>query len=186
MFRSTPDTVMRTTTLFSLFLLLSSTGATTNNKVEEFNTSTNSTPNGELTNRDTSKGWEQINWLDYKECKVHELCSDDDRQCNSKWTWKDLKKERQATIIDVTNSRRVVIDQINPEEYKLYKESICDLAFLTKGEKSNCTMLRTQNRCKWKPIGCPRRFVWGERSRPGRRGKIPESCARTKNWFCWP
>ena len=43
--------------------------------------------NGTLSEKETKEGWKQIIWSDYKKCKVHELCFDDDRRCKSGWKW---------------------------------------------------------------------------------------------------
>ena len=109
--------------------------------------------NGTLSEKETKEGWKQIIWSDYKKCKVHELCFDDDRQCKSGWKWKDLKKEKQAVIIDVTKEFCQDVKDIGQIDLEKYKKGICDIGFVIRKEESNCTMLRTQNRCKWKKIG---------------------------------
>ena len=189
------DAAMRTPTLLNLFLLLPSTiGATETSKAEGCNTTSTmpnsisrgaERPDGELTCRDRSEGWQQMNWDEFTECDVHELCSDDDRQCKSQWKWKDLEKERRpVTIIDVTKGHRVDvqdIDQVNLEEYK---ENICDLAFSIKGEsESNCTMLRTQNWCKWKLIGKTEND-WCEEREVDKAdvGRYPTDCEVGPGW----
>ena len=116
------DAAMRTPTLLNLLLLLSSTICVTETSKAEGCNTTSTMPNsisrgaerpdGELTCRDRSEGWQQMNWDEFTECDVHELCSDDDRQCKSEWMWKDLEKERrQVTIIDVTKGHRVDVQE---------------------------------------------------------------------------
>ena len=74
-----------------------------------------------------------VNWEECKECKVHKLCA-------------DYEKERQVTITDVTKWMKVVqeIEQIDLERYK---ENICDITFV-QNRQCNFLMLKTQNHCK--------------------------------------
>merc|ERR1719219_1664152 len=62
------------------------------------------------------------------------------------------KKSKKEDIVMIDVSKEHIIN-IQDKDLEEYKRSICDLAFVIDKGESNCTMLRTQNRCPWKPIG---------------------------------
>ena len=66
-------------------------------------------------------------------------------------TLKNLENEEELVIIDLTTyfPQEKKIDQ---GVLKSYIEEICDIAFVTNREGGDCMVIRTPNRCEWRPI----------------------------------
>ena len=96
-------------------------------------------------------GWKDTVWKDHKECKIEEACLDDEQHCESNMTLKNLENKEELVIIDLTTyfPQERKIDQ---GVLKSYIEEICDIAFVTNREGEDCMVIRTPNRCEWRPI----------------------------------
>ena len=120
---------------------------------ESSNTFANSARSEISTRGDVTDGWKRTEWEDHRECRIVEVCLDDEQYCESNMTLKNLENEEELVIIDLTKDYiHEIRGKIKRGVLKSYIEEICDIAFVTTGDSEDCMVIRTQNRCKWKAI----------------------------------